>query len=260
MRLYLEVLKYNLQLYSTYPVKIFTNIASRGFSLFFLLLLWRLISDSQNSFSLENAFNYFLISEGITTLIMVHRLHWGKHLSKLIKDGQLSNYLIKPISLLPYTYADIVGVNFHKYFFGLAFLIVGLCTSDLITEPAKLLLLLAFIAIGITISYAINLFVAALSFYFTDTFVVQYVVQEAIKILSGALIPIFLFSETLQKILLALPFAQLAYIPASLTLGGDVVSDYGRYLVLGAVWSIILNILAYYFWQNSLHKHEAIGI
>jgi ABC-2 type transport system permease protein len=191
---------------------------------------------------------------------MIHRLHWAKYLSKLIKDGQLSNYLIKPISLLPYTYADIVGVNFHKYFFGLLFLVVGLFTSGLIVEPIKLLLLSGFISIGITISYAINLFVAALSFYFTDTFVVQYVVQEAVKILSGALIPIFLFSETLQKILLNLPFAQLAYIPASLTLGESVINDYGKYLLLGVIWSIILNFLAYYFWKNALHKYEAIGI
>jgi ABC-type uncharacterized transport system permease subunit len=55
--------------------------------------------------------SYFLILNGFKNLMYTNDLRLGKYIGDIIKDGTISNYLIKPIKIIPYLTFSFTGDN-----------------------------------------------------------------------------------------------------------------------------------------------------
>lgn len=110
------------------------------------------------------------------------------------------------------------------------------------------------------IAFAYNLFEGTLFFHSADASGIRNSVAHVIGIFSGIMIPIYLFPDWLEKIVKLTPFPSMVFGPVNAlntkTLSTDIIFDLG----VAIFWSIALNLLAYYFWQRSTKKYEAVGI
>jgi ABC-2 type transport system permease protein len=124
----------------------------------------------------------------------------------------------------------------------------------------SLLIFALFFLNACLISFAVNIFEGTLFLHFTDANGIRNSLQNFTRILTGTMVPLYLFPSPLKDILRFLPFPSMAYLPANSLSGvlvpGSVITD----LSIGLFWGIVLNFLAINLWSYSMKKYEAVGI
>lgn len=260
MRIYLDIIKFSFLRFFSYPFEIFAMAFKRVIEVIFLVVFWNIyIKSSGLTISIHQITAYFLIAVGIADLTMAR---WGA-LSALIgvqiKTGQISNYLIKPTKLIPAMYAISIGRNGMRLSLAVINILIGLYLSP----PKSLIVFLIFLLFFINawaISFAYNIFESTLYLHFTDAGGIRNSIQNFIRILTGSMIPLYMFPSPLKEILRFTPFPSMVYLPANALSGDLVLSSVTLDLLVGAFWSVVLSYLAFSLWNYSMKKYEAVGI
>lgn len=225
----------------------------------FLLIFWSLVVQNSSQSSVLDITSYFFIATGVKDLIMFDARDWGKFLRKSVKSGNLNNYLIKPVKILPYTFSTVLGQNLLN----LSLASLYICIGIFLKPPQSFYSVLFFgfyLINAFAISMAINLFEGALSLIFTEAGGITNSINHVSRVFSGALIPLSFFPEQIRYIVQLSPFPALVYGPAN-NLGLSSIS--GNDIVVlwsGTFWAVVLNTAVIYFWFKSLKKYEAVGI
>lgn len=260
MGIYIDITKFSFFRFFSYPFEILATAAKRIVEILFLILFWSiLIKSSQINISLAEISSYFLIAIGVSDLTMTR---WGK-LSYLIgdmtKSGQISNYIVKPVRLIPTLYSMAMGRSGMTMTFAVMNILIGL----IINPPKTLIsviLFLAFFVTAIFLGIAENLFEGILFLHFTDASAIRNSIQNFMRLFTGALIPIYLFPDKFRQILRLTPFPGMVYGPTNSLntnlISLSVIEDLG----IAIAWAVVLNIIVYYFWKRAMKNYEAVGI
>lgn len=180
-----------------------------------------------------------------------------------IKQGQLVNYLMKPVSYywmnfigeLPYRvlqsfYAFIIIGTFMYFFKG----------SLVITlNPWHTPLILVIFILGYLLSFTFKLSSAYLSFWFTEIRGVYELITIAYIVLSGGIMPLHWYPPIIEKITHVLPFAYSAYFPV-IALQGTVSLD-GLFSIIAvqSLWLFILILIHNKMWKEGIKQFTAVG-
>ncbi len=260
MKLYLSVTKYSFLWFMTYKSEFIADILKRILQIVFMVMFWNLvIKENESLVSLEKLISYFIVVAAISDFIMIERLDFGKFISQNIKHGTLNNILIKPVNVTKYLYAYTLGDRLSNLLFAFASIVIAV----LITPPSSILHILlsvVFLLLAIAIGLAINIFVGLLSFYLVETHHINLLIQYIVRVISGAFVPLYFYTESAQKILNLTPFPSLVFRPIDTLFAQKADSNTFEYLIIGIIWAIVLNIIVYFLWKYSLKKYEAIGI
>src|SRR5690606_8331989 len=81
---------------------------------------------SDGQINLAQTASYLLIAAGLSDLIMIDGLKFGSSLNKKIKQGALTQTLIKPVSALTYEYFSLLGSKGLQLGLALSFIAIGL--------------------------------------------------------------------------------------------------------------------------------------
>ncbi len=180
-----------------------------------------------------------------------------------IKQGQLVNYLTKPISyywinifqeipfrVLQALYAAILIGGFVFFFHGSLAIHLSLWQIPFI--------FLIFV-LGYLLSFTFKLGSAYLSFWFKDISGFYELVTISYIILSGSVMPLQWYPQALQTISHILPFAYSAYYPIIALQGG--LSLMGLLGIIGVqgVWFVILLVIHNTLWREGIKEFTAVG-
>lgn len=182
-----------------------------------------------------------------------------------VAQGNLSNYLLKPISYFKYWFTrDISSKAINLFFAVFEFAALFLILKPPFFLQTNLVSLAAFIfslLIAVLLYFLLLFLVSAVPFWAPELgwgshFLVTVVIIEA---LSGSLFPINILPSLLQTIIMALPFPYLIYFPIQVYLGN--ITGYALFggLVLASAWAGILWLILKYVWQRGLMAYESIG-
>ncbi|MDQ3099496.1 MAG: ABC-2 family transporter protein [bacterium] len=260
MNLYWNIIKFNFFRFWTYPFEVLAVIGKRTTSIIFLTLFWTIIGKySTNPVNLKDITSYFLIASAVNTFVMAEYTVFGDWISEIIKQGDLNNYLIKPVNILPYLYSTYFGKIGLRLSFSAFTLILGL----IISPPQSFTsigLFIVFLALAIVISFSFNIFIGVLAFYITEVKGIRNSVGHFISILSGASAPLTLFPVGLKEFILLTPFPYMIYGPINGLKTNVLDISVFKGLAISLIWAIALLVLAYLVWQKGIKKYEAIGI
>lgn len=261
MSIYLEIIKFNLLKYLTYPFESIALIITRLITLALLILFWSVFSKSASQvISITSITGYFLISGAVNELVFARDFKFGRSIQKAIRSGQLNNYILKPIGLLPHLFSSLfIGGYGLNLLIAVVYLIIGI----IIKPPAtwlNILFFLCFFLIAISISLAMNLFIACIQFYTIEGGGVKNVLSHISRILSGVIVPIYYFPLSLRRIVQILPFSTMIYGPTNALQSDTITSDIWLQLSFGFLWAVLLPILALMLWYKALKNYDAIGI
>lgn len=259
MELYVKVISFNFLKFLSYPFEIIGYLAKRTSSLGFLILFWSLVAaSSDNTIRLESIIPYFLIASSVGTLLLVDSLPFAGFLHDTVQLGDLNNYLIRPMSALPYLYATYVGRLGMSIVFSLVILIAGV---GIIRPTVEVILLFPVsLLIAFVISLALNVLIGIVAFHTTEAKSIKNVFLHIIRILSGLFIPLQFFPEEIRSLVLLSPFPSVIYVPTSLLQAKEVTPELVNQLVVGGVWAVVLLAIAYVAWGLALKQYEAVGI
>lgn len=182
-----------------------------------------------------------------------------------IAEGNLSNYLVKPISYFKYWLTrDISSKALNLSFAAVEFTALFLILKPAFYFQTDTFVLLAFlisVIIASLIYFCILFLVSAVPFWapelgWASQFLVAIVL---IEFLSGALFPIDILPLALQKFVMSLPFPYMIFFPVQVYLGKITGAAQIQGFIISGVWLAVLYLLMRYVWSKGMKAYQAFG-
>lgn len=182
-----------------------------------------------------------------------------------IAQGDLSNYLLKPMTYFKYWFTrDMSSKALNLIFAAVEFTVLFIILRPPFYFQTNLVILLSFfvgIILAVLIYFFILVLVSSLTFWAPEMswgghFLITIVVVEA---LSGALFPINILPPVFQSIVMATPFPYLIYFPVEVYLGNIAGQALLGGLLVAAAWCGILWFAMNFIWQKGLKVYESTG-
>jgi ABC-2 type transport system permease protein len=260
MRIYFDIVGFSFLRFFSYPFEILAAAGKRLVELFFLIFFWSLVIQHTNQqITLSQISSYLFISMGISDLVMAKWGPLGSLIGTMNKTGQLSNYIIKPIELIPTLYSIAFGRSGMRIFLAVINVIIGM----LIAPPqsiVSLLLFLSFLLCSWYICLAYNIFEGILFLHFTEASAIKNAFYHFVRVLSGSIVPLYLFPENMRNIIRFTPFPSMVYAPAHALSINSLSSDVLLDISVAIFWAFALSFTMMFLWNYSMKKYEAVGI
>jgi ABC-2 type transport system permease protein len=182
-----------------------------------------------------------------------------------IGSGDLTNYLLKPVSYFRYWFTR----DLSSKALNLSFAVVETTILFLILKPPfffqndslVLLFFLAFLVMAVVIYFCLLFLIGMITFWSPSSgwpaqFLFMGIVTE---FLSGAIFPLDIFPGTMQKIIHFLPFQYLLFFPLQVYLGKVNYETMLSGFFIALFWLIILIFAVNLVWKRGLKNYAAEG-
>jgi len=231
-----------------------------------LLYVWRSIYAGNNqanvgTYTLAEMISYYLLVTIVDALTAVNEDDW--QIAADIKDGNISQFLLKPIDYLTYrlclffsgrvTYLAVVAIPLALFILSLSRYFVLPKTAA--AFGAFLLSVFLTALLQFFTSYAL----AMLAFWVLEVSTFIFIVFAFEYIASGHMFPLDILPKALEQILYYTPFPYQLYFPVSIYMGKTVGADLVRGLIIQGFWVGAGYVLARYAWARGIKKYSAVG-
>ena len=178
-------------------------------------------------------------------------------LAEMIRTGQLSNYLLRPVSVVEFIFLRGAAPRFLVA--GIC-LIVGMCFGAFIgLSPGRMLGAMALAVLGNAIHFQVGAALSSMAFAWEDAYSVLMVKNLAVSILSGELLPLNLFPHSLQWIWRSTPFYLYVYGPAQYALGNWSHAYFAQQMGIAICWSLLFWGLIRITWGWGMRRYLSLG-
>ena len=209
------------------------------------------------NYSLEKMIQYQFWIMIIDFFVRAH--FFSENISEQIRLGKISSFLLYPFGFIKYQLSLFISDKIIQLFVGSLALSLALCFH--FTQPINGIILTKSLFLLCLVSgfwFITQTLVGLLAFWLEETWSLNVCIRFIAAFLSGSLLPLDLYPETLTKILLWTPFPYLIYFPVKLLMGESV--NFGFIcLVLGS-WIIGLFLFMGWVWKKGLNLYTGSGI
>lgn len=225
--------------------------------------IWWTIFHSQTQI-----FNY--TQTGILTYIMVASLIRAVILSSRavdvagqINEGSIANFLVKPLGVIGYYFAQDLSDKLLNMAFVILelILLISLLKPPLIfqTDPIVLIFFSAATLLGLLLYFAIAFIIGMLSFWIENAWAPLFLITIILEGFGGGLFPIDIFPKSIANILLLTPFPYLIYFPAKIYLGTLPLGEILKGFIILSLWLVGSWYLMVQILKMGLKKYTAFG-
>ena len=263
---YLKILSASFQQEFTYRLNFIMWRVRNVMQILVFYFLWNSVFQNPNSnyfgYTKEKIIAYVFLLIFVRAIVLSSR---SVDVAGIISNGELSNYLLKPVNFFKYWLTRDMSSKFLNIIFSL-FEITILFT---ILKP-NLYLQTSLLHLSL---FALSLIIAALIF-FSITMLTSFVpfwIPEIgwgaqflviiifVEFLSGAFFPLDVFPNVIQNVLKLTPFPYLIFVPIKMYLGMDDLRTTILSLTIGFGWVLILMYFVKKVWPKGLKIYEAVG-
>lgn len=180
-----------------------------------------------------------------------------------IKNGDLTNFLLKPVSYLKMCLLDELPWRMIQGTFAItAIILIFLLTKGLVqftTSPFNLLLAIVMVILAYWISFLFKVCMGLLAFWFTEINGIMLIFEIVLTICGGIIIPLAFLSPSLQSLFNITPFPYMIYYPV-LSLLGKLETNY-QLMIIGiqVIWLVVFYFLHKVLWTTGVKNYTAIG-
>jgi len=182
-----------------------------------------------------------------------------------IANGDLNNYLLKPLSYLKNWLArDLADKALNMLFMTFELALILYLLKPPILPPAGLVNAVLFLVsalIAMLMYFLFSFLISSFTFWYTEHegWPLRFIVFMIIEFLAGSLFPLDIFPPAAFNFFRLLPTAYFLFYPLQLYLGRLAVSQLMPVFSLMLIWLIILYLLAKLVWQKGLKIYGAYG-
>ena len=267
MKKYWHVINIGIQNNLAYRVNFLFRIVFGFVPLLATIYLWRAIyrekqpGASVADYSLLQMTSYYLIVTLVDVLTGVSEDDW--QIAADIKDGNISQFLVKPINYLYY--------RLCLFFSGrLIYLLVAALPLGLFifflrdyfvlpADPFTLAYFLVSVLLTALLQFFTSYAMAMLAFWVLEVSTFIFMLYALEYIASGHLFPLDILPAGLQHLLEFTPFPYQMYFPVSIYMGKITGNALARGLVIQTLWVVAAYGLARFAWSRGIRKYAAVG-
>jgi ABC-2 type transport system permease protein len=265
MTKYWHVINIGIQNTLVYRVNFLFRVMFGLVPLFAVISLWRAIyeggSDAIGGYTISQMISYYLILTIVDALTAVNEDDW--QIAADIKDGNISQFLIKPIDYLTYRlclfgagrliYTTVAAVPVAIF--------VWLHRKHFVFPPDALTFgcfILSLIMTGL-LQFLLSYTLALMAFWLLEVSTLIFIVFAFEYIAGGHLFPIDILPPILVKALFLTPFPYQLYFPVSVYVGRTSGEALYSGLAIQALWVVTAYLLARFAWRRGVRKYSAVG-
>jgi ABC-2 type transport system permease protein len=177
-------------------------------------------------------------------------------LSDKIESGELDRYLLRPLSFLQQMSGMQIGLTAARFiaFLPLIFYLLFLFKSS--PSASDFLFFAISIFLASLLNFLMNQLLSMATFYLHESYALVILKETLFWILSGALIPLDLFSPQVATVLKVLPSAAVVFLPAKVLMGH---ASGLQVLGLQFFYIVIFVGLNQIVWRRSVRHYQAYG-
>jgi ABC-2 type transport system permease protein len=193
--------------------------------------------------------------------LLFTQIRGGDHdfeLAEMIRAGQLSNYLLRPVGVVEFVY--IRGVAPKLLIAG--FCLIAGCLLEYFwigVSPFRIFGAMFMAFIGNVIHYQIGAALATTAFYWEEAYSMLMVKNMVVSLLSGELIPLTLFPPSMQWIWKSTPFYLSVFGPVEYTLGKWSHIEFAQQLGYGFMWVLFGYAAIRLSWGVGMKRYLSLG-
>jgi ABC-2 type transport system permease protein len=232
-----------------------------------ILYVWRTIyagkepGDTVGTYTLAEMISYYLLVTVVDALTAVNEDDW--QIATDIKDGNISQFLLKPIDYLWY--------RLCLYFSGrvtyLAVAIIPLTLFILslrkyfVLPPDWQTFALFLFSVGLTamLQFFTSYAMAMLAFWVLEVSTFIFILFAFEYIASGHLFPLDILPPALERALYFTPFPYQMYFPVSIYMGKTTGAELAQGLAMQVFWVAAAFLLARFAWRRGIKRYSAVG-
>lgn len=258
MKKYFWLLKANLSLATTYRFELYFNWIGKAFAFYVYYILWSLSADSIEE--KQKLLVYFLLFHLFFELLSTGRT--AKTMSKMIRNGEVNNFLLKPINFQMYAFLKTSGTIFAKVFVPTVIFIIFVPLFPSTLAPENVLHIpqfLLFVLLGVIMW---NLFMANMgniSFWGTEIGSLLTVIDLGLNLLKGSYIPFYLYPNWLQELLFYTPLNYMGAFQISIYQSSLSFEEVLKALVICGSWILFFYGLNLFTYKKALKAFDALG-
>lgn len=230
------------------------------------IVLWRFAFEHTGlqeikGYTVQEMIVYLLIAGWITSIFWFTAQ--AERIVHEIKEGVVSNYLVKPMRLSLYYFIYGNAGKFMQFIWGsLAFVVVLIVFRlyvDFAYTQFHIGLFVIFLIVAWLIQWLIFYSVALLAFWFEEVWGVAFIIRVLSDVAAGAFLPLSLFSPSWQQLFDWLPFKYIISVPVNVLMGRisgtELLSAFGG----AVVWLVTLILFAQLAMRRGIQRYGAVG-
>jgi len=264
MRKYLQIIKITFEHIFVYRVN-FLLWRLRAFTTIIVLyFLWRaLIPEGVSVFGYNQAriLTYILGTSIIRSLVLTSR---AGGVAGIIARGDLSNFLLLPISFLKYWFARDLGGKIANLFFSIFEIsfIFWLLKPPLIiqSDPRIIIFTAVAIIVAMPLYFFISFLLSLIAFWAPENpWAPRFLFGIITGFLAGRLFPLDILPPVLFNFLKLMPFTYLLFFPLDVYLGKLSTLQIVSGLSISVFWLVAFSFLVRVVYQKGLRVYAAWG-
>jgi ABC-2 type transport system permease protein len=267
MKKYWHVLNVGLQSNLTYRFNFLARTVFGLIPLIAIILLWKSIfsgkgeSGQVGTYTLAEMISYYLLTTVVDALTAVNEDDW--QIAADIKDGNISQFLLKPIDYLTYRFFLFISGRLTYLTVAVAPLTIFiLCLHRYFVLPPSWLafgLFLVSVTFTALLQFFMSYAMAMLAFWVLEVSTFIFILFAFEYIASGHLFPLDILPKALEQGLYLTPFPYQLYFPVSIYLGKPSPAELVRGLLVQSFWVVATYGLARFAWRRGIKKYSAVG-
>lgn len=237
---------------------IITPLVSAGIE----LTLWMAVFQSSGKiqiagFSRESYLSYAIWASFLSR-ITVNWMYEVRMVEE-INSGTVNSVLVRPITFFEYYFSQFMGYKLITSLISLSIPIVVCASFDLpiIFSRLPMALLIAFFYL--VFLYVLSFLTCTLAFYLNRVQSITIAKNISLWILSGEVIPLDIFPDSIRPFFMSLPFANGVFTPTAYLIGrvgNEVIIPSLTSITVGLV---IVSIFAKLLWSRGLRQYTGTG-
>lgn len=267
LRIYFPFAANELKRQMAYKGAFYLFILISLFGSFISYFLWMAIYGSSGKNTLggltqEEMVVYIFMVYVTSSLVTISISDW---VSDDVVKGTVAMNLIKPIDYRTSLISRAFGDMIYRFFAPAVFIWIGVEVYKVnilglpATEIKNILLYIVSCAMSFFIYVLFDFCFGMIAFFTTYIFGMLMIKEALLKFLTGQLIPLSFFPESVQRIFDFLPFSSMIYTPVMIYLGKYTGSELVFVLLRQAVWVVLLYALGSLIWKKVTKRLVVLG-
>lgn len=261
-RKYLKVLSVVSQEGAQYRLNYLLSFLCVIFPLLAIVLLWNTVYrevELVKGYTKSMMVTYYILAALVGDLVAV--VLW-MDITSDIRDGTLSNYLLRPINYRVYNFCVKMASNISYSLVVLGVIIVFtlLFARDFfLPNLSYLFLFLIALCLSIILGFEITYLFSLSAFWTKENTGLSYCTDFFLPLLMGSIVPLDLFPTFIYRMVEYLPFKYLLYFPINIFLEKVSLKEICYGFIMQVMWIVVAHFIGEWIWQRGIKKYVAAG-
>lgn len=250
-----ETLSYRLN-FVMWRVRVFLQLIT-------IYFLWFSLLPTQGSifgYSKNLMLTYIFGTSILSSIVIASR---SGEIGDQIHQGQLSNFLLRPINYFYYLFARDIGDKAMNILFS----IFELTALFIFIHPpiflqTNIFFLVAFflsLIFALLLNFFFNMLLGCVGFWSGEVWAPRFIFSILLTFFAGGLFPLDILPKPLFTLFYFSPFPYLLYFPLKIYLGAFNTTALQNGFIISILWTFILYVIVLFVWKKGLKVYAAEG-